>query len=209
MTGHRRVWAALEGLVADGTVAAVAMPQLIARGREEWPGQIWDTVAQLAFDEEAALAGWLHSVLAENPPGQPLNGLWFGLFMPARPDGCCHALYVGGTAHRDDADAEMRWVGSLSWLPEVSTAPLAALAALPTGLDEEDAPNEEQPAVLAAVWLLPIAYAALLVRNVVPALARSGWAEPEVEVAVGYDSGDLLRVGVIASSGFTPARLPG
>lgn len=197
------VWALIKDLVAAGTPAAVAMPQVIALCRAVWPGEVWDKAAALRFDEEARLASWLQGVLTSHPPERPLDGLWFGLYLPIGPGGACHGLYVGGIFQRGEAGDELEWVYRLSWRPEADLAPLPTLAAIPTG--DEEVPPSEEAAILGAGWALPLAYAALLVRKVVSALPVADWAAPEVEVAVGHDSGDMLRIGALTRAGFVPA----
>lgn len=176
--------------VADG-VAAVLRTCTIVH-----PDQRWDRFESLdVASDHDLLRRWLLRACTESAPGPEITGLWFGLFNPVAEDSrvTCD-MYISGSPYDPDDDD---WRCSVAWKPDGAHARSLVLSQLysiayPAGGD----------AFADAEWALGLAYAALVVRQLVVdhGDAVLGTA-PQRVITVGFDSGDLILIGAIGPEG--------
>ena len=153
--------------------------------------QVLDVAAEIQ-----RLESWLHSVLVQSPPQQALRGLRFGLFHPevaGRPS--CDLYLAGSRAFDEDSDV---WARDPVYL--AATNPHSQVLDELSLIALDDHFAEHGPVVHLCLWFALLAVAELCRRNSAvlgPPGRRRG-------VAVGFDGGDLITVGVFAKSRFSP-----
>lgn len=112
-------------------------------------------------------------------------------------------MYVCGTTKRDGNDRSLQWLDDLDWVPHAPGLPLRGIEAPHAMVGDGAATAADDEAALVAGWILPLAAAAALVRQALPRLNLTpGWAASEIEVVVGHDFGDVLRVGLLGEGGW-------
>ncbi len=180
---------------------ADAMQRLIDWCAAQRAHDDWKRLSSLDFAAELKrLERWLDNVLTTEPPASSVTGIFFGLFNPQYSDneGTVADIYVAGGIYGDND-----WLSEVSqnWWPDGRYAHSQLLAQVyriayesPSGL----ANDMEYPVVLgfgvfATKWLCQATKAKLFGRR-----------SESFHVAVGFDSGDVLTLGELSTSGLTP-----
>lgn len=188
-----------EHTVQDGMFRII---DLCSRAR---PNPDWERFKALDFEADVGrLRDWLEAALSDEPPPDDVDGLWFGLFNPIRGEEATADMYASGGVE-DPEDRERGFPYELTWTPEAADATSEALDAIYKiayrgGIDDEGwteglGNDAEHP--------LCLSYGCLAVRWLVTSLPSDllvGAAE-ERAIEVGYDSGDLLRIGTVDRHG--------
>jgi hypothetical protein len=151
-----------------------------------------------ALDWEGDLRGslaWFANLLHSKPPGEDVNGLWFGLFRPVRGDETLTDFYVSGSRVAPEQD----WPSSSDgYWPEgrYRESPVLAHAARLEPEDDGD-----------LAWLIDYGVGLLHLRGTVLHLLQevpiATWLgeTPERYVALGHDSGEHETVARVTSDG--------
>lgn len=159
-------------------------------------------------DDIHHLRAWLTDVLTTEPPSDDIRAFFFGLYEPYLDDGlpACQ-FYVSGSARYDPDDRACEWAvwEEDSYTPQKRYADSPVLTQLYRLVK---APDEETSLLRyetdEAEFILNLGYVMLVVkdfcRSVAPELFL-GRAN-ERAIAMGYDSGDLIPIGVMKRQGF-------
>src|SRR6478752_9134646 len=82
------------------------------------PHRDWDRLRGLDFEDLGPLREWIEVPLVNEPPDDPLRGLWFGIFNPVYGDGPTADFYISGTDRFDPDPDSNEWAGGPAWWPE-------------------------------------------------------------------------------------------
>jgi hypothetical protein len=172
------------------------------------PHPDWDKFRQIPYDEQDELQEWLETVFTEEPPDFVLAGLWFGIFQATSEGKTFADMYVSGTSEYSDDEPDMDWASDPDYIPECCDADSQTLNDIyRIAYRSKDGLRNE------AEYALCLAYGAFVVKRILsginPELIVTD--NPQVGVAVGFDSGDYIRVGYITPNGLhirPPVDLP-
>lgn len=178
---------------------SAAMANLIQKCTAARPHADWDQLANVRYGELDAALAWLQRPFVDEPHDGILQSLWVGVFNPVRNGSTVADMYVCGSERRASAD-DCDWAVSPEWWPDERYAHSRQLEAIyeiayrPGGLGND------------AEYPLCLGYAAFTVTT---SLAQ---VEPRVilqdseylDVAVGFDSGDMILLGRLDDYGFEP-----
>lgn len=196
---------------AFARIAAAVLPEL--------PTEIRELVhtADVRIDAEM-LREQLLTTLRDEPPGEEINGLCFGLVEAAGNDAASEddeadtegsganpevTLYVCGSARFDPAEPD--WPCDPEWWPESRYFALPIFKALS---DAAAACDGDTAWLVSAGLIEPLSIVLVgdVCRNIAPATLLGG--APFRGIGSGFDSGDLRDVGVVTQEGFaSPALL--
>jgi hypothetical protein len=205
-----QIYRLLQQLIHQGGSVAGQMAKLLAEFEPSLPAKELNALRSLDYESElSALTARLQSGIDAAPPPKMPGGIYFGLFLPGREDGSIVAdFYLATTDENDPADAECHWVSSLDYFPpdaQAQSQVLEHIYRLLPGLPEEVRTTAED--------VLCLGYTGFVVAHILNAPGFRAWCEDGrvISVAVGWDSGDLLRIGELTAEGFRapePAKKP-
>lgn len=164
---------------------------------------IWAQIAAIEIGQELVAARrWIPQVLAHEPCGFPIRGIYFGLgeFQSEQIESA--DLYLGFFGQCDRTDRECQWLWQApSFYPENARLRSTTLEA--GGLLCKQARKQSGLSSNAYICF-SVGFATLLLREILNAeLFRSlGVSEP-VGIVTGFDSGDLVRLGTLSSDGLS------
>ena len=155
----------------------------------------WARLAELDFGGDLTrVRTWFAQLITEDPPGDEITGLWFGVFNPVgAEEPMLTDVYVTGAVY---AGRDHDWTCDPTWAPGRRYARSHALAEVGriAYADRPDALGND------AEYPVCLAYAALAARDVTRDLAESLGRVPRV-IAVGFDAGDVLCLGALDARG--------
>ena len=183
-----------------GTPLADAWEQVV----QHIAGIVGDDVALklcgLPISEDGQrLKAWLQNILDAAPPPRGVRGLRFGLFHPdleGRPS--CDLYLVGFPAFEAEGDT---W--ATDWIYQAPASPQSRVLDELYLISAEDRFEGEAVVVHLGLWYALLAIAELCRRH--SAVLRGSAARRGV--AVGFDDGELITVGVHSQPGFAPQSL--
>lgn len=186
----------VEELAAEHGIAE-SMNSIIDACSRAHPHPDWEEFRQLPYEDLTPLNKWIEMPFRFDPPLEPVRGLWFGLFNPIRGTTPTADVYVSGSKCFDADDACCEWACDTVWWPENRYAESALLDAIykiayrPGGLKND------------AEYPLCLGYGAFAIRSLLNRIASKLILESvgPVGVAVGFDSGDCLRLGRFTEQG--------
>jgi len=200
----------IQHFIHQGGSVAGQMAKLLAEFEPLLPAKELNALRSLDYESElSALTARLQSGIDAAPPPKAPGGIYFGLFLPGRADGSIVAdFYLATTDENDPADAECHWVSSLDYFPSDAQAQsevLERICRLLPGMPEDVRNTAED--------VLCLGYTGFVVAQVLNAPCFRAWCEDGrvIPVAVGWDSGDLLRIGELTAEGLRapePAKKP-
>ena len=174
------------------------MARLIDVCEAAQPHRDWAKLRALPYADLSPLAAWIQRPFLNDPPAEPLRGLWFGLFNPYTSDDEPSAdIYVCGSQRFDPNPDSYDWAVDPYWWPEDRYARSTVLAEIyriayrKKGLEND------------AEYPLCLGYGAFAVRELL------GMIDPklllgksdELGIAVGFDSGDFILLGRLTAAG--------
>jgi hypothetical protein len=208
------------GAAIDRMLAARALPDVAAAMREaialceqDYPHPDWARLRVLDFAGEIpALRAWFERTLATYAPATPLRGLYFALSHPAGADDePTLDLDLVGTEAYDPADADMQWLFSRHYMPDVSAGSkvLGQLYSISYNA-ASGRPLGVEPLGNDAEWALGLTFAILAGRAIVDGRRSTELATDvdRIGVAAGWGEGDLLPIGELTKDGFVAASPP-
>ena len=197
------------GELARRRPVAESMAALIDQCEVARPHPDWAKLRALPYADLSPLLEWVREPFRGEPPGCPLQGLWFGLFNPC-PDGRTPVadIYVCGSERFDPDPHDNGWAVGPDWWPDARYADSAVLAGIYRVAHRQGARVAERKGCLGndAEYPLCLGYGAFAVRELLGQVEPSlllGRSE-SLGVAVGFDSGDFVLVGRLVSDGLVP-----
>jgi hypothetical protein len=201
---YSAIFAKIQELVASDRAVSECMAEIVTICSHDVPHVDWPRFSALDYDRDvASLASWVAGVFQRHPAPFPIQGLWFGLCNPSENDKVWADIYVGSVAQyeADDEGLSWLWKGKRHY-PKDAYAHSASLRSIyQIGYDGGEGLGND------AEWPLCLAFGAFAVRSLLRGkttqLVES--TAPRVGVVVGFDSGDMLKVGELTDNGFVTA----
>ena len=193
------VFAKIQELVASERLPSACMSEIISICSRDFPHADWSRLSTLDYDGDvASLSPWIAGVFKREPAPFPIQGLWFGLKNPTKNSKVWADMYVGSLAQYAPDDEELGWLwkGERHY-PDDSYAHSSSLRSIYEIAYDGSLGND-------AEWPLCLAFAALAVRSLLRGQTTKLVAStsPRIGVAVGFDSGDMLKIGELTDTGF-------
>jgi hypothetical protein len=203
---YRAFYRLLAAEVRASTDVGQSMQTLLAWGDQRIPHPSWAALGKLDCSVESAGMGkWLTRVLRRAPCPFPVRAIYFGLGERATRDGVEFAdLYFGLLGHYEPADKACEWLWrNPRHYPDNAYLGSATLKAAGVICNEDEVTGLGTSGHVA----FALAFAALLLRASLDGAIHQllGAVEP-VGVVVGFDSGDLFRLGELHRHGFEPTQ---
>ncbi|MCS4236027.1 hypothetical protein [Stenotrophomonas sp. BIGb0135] len=203
---YRAFYRLLAAEVRASTDVGQSMRTLLAWGDQRSPHPSWAVLKELDCSVESAGVGkWLTRVLRRAPCPFPVRAIYFGLGERATRDGVEFAdLYFGLLGHYEPADKACEWLWrNPRHYPDKAYLGSATLKAAGVICNEDEVTGLGTPGHI----VFALSFATLLLRASLDGSIYQllGAVEP-VGVVVGFDSGDLFRLGELHSDGFRPTK---
>lgn len=186
------------------------MGAVIDRCERDLPHGDWRRLKSLDWEAGADDIGrWALEAVERQPPPGPINGLWFGLVTLGNPGGTMTRtdVYLAGTPQYDPDDG--RWVFSINYFPDdkkyARSSVLRDIIAIAWGsLDASAWPAvKDEKLGMDAEWALTLAFTASAIRTRLnPSILSLLQAEDRIGVMVGFDSGDMVKLGELTPTGW-------
>ncbi|HOC38907.1 MAG TPA: hypothetical protein PKJ77_06500 [Thermodesulfobacteriota bacterium] len=194
-------------LVNVGMPVSTGMASIIDACEIYFPHNDWEKFRHLEYDDISGLSTWITFILKHDPVPAETRGLWFGIFNASHGGRQVTAdFYVSGSRVFSAADAYCEWARDAFYLPSGRLAHSDILDAIYRIAYESTEGLRDT-----AEYSLCLAYGGLAVKQLLLQLDHGlilGNAL-ELGVAVGFDEGDCIVLGVIDHMGFAPAGEPG
>ena len=198
---HSAIFAKIQELVASDHSASACMGEVIAICSRNVSHPDWSRLYALDYDGDvASLTSWIARVFERQPAPFPIQGLWFGLCNPTAHGKVWADMYVGSLAQYAPDDEELGWLwkGERHY-PEDAYAHSASLKSIyEIGYSGDSGLGND------AEWPLCLAFGAFAVRSLLRGQSTQLVAStaPRIGVAVGFDSGDMLKIGELTDRDF-------
>lgn len=200
---HSAIFAKIEELSASDQSASACMGEIISMCSHDVPHTDWPRLAALDYDGDvASLTPWIPRIFASQPAPFPIQGLWIGLCNPCAEDKVWADMYVGSMSEYEPDDEGLNWLSSgQHHYPKDAYANSPSLRTI-----YEIAYDRAGGLGNNAEWPLCLAFGVFTIRSLLrghaPQLVASTAAR--IGVAVGFDSGDMLKLGELTDRGFVP-----
>ncbi|HVU87017.1 MAG TPA: hypothetical protein VHD36_06835 [Pirellulales bacterium] len=165
------------------------------------PHADWSRFSELDYNGDvAALRSWIPRVFKNRPAPFSIQGLWIGLCNPCKGDMVWADMYVGAVSQYVPEDPELGWLwtGQRHYPKEAfaDSSSLRAIYEIAYGTDFGLGNDAE--------WPLCLAFGALAARSLLrdQTTRLVDPTAPQIGVVVGFDSGDMLKLGELTSTGF-------
>ena len=184
----------LNRLIRERVPMRTGMDAVIEQVSRTLPHKDWDRLRAIAWEKEVArIAACLVVTLVQDPAPFPIRGLWFGLCnVTYGDDPMSMDLFLGAMAECDPADEGCQWIfGRERYFPPKGYLRSNVLAEVYAIANEEGGLGND------AEYPVCLAFAGLAVMN----MTRQVWMERVLDMkvpvglAVGFDGGDVIRVG--------------
>lgn len=198
---HSAIFAKIQELVASDRAVSACMGEIVTICSRDVPHADWPRLSALDYDRDvASLTSWIAGVFERQPAPFPIQGLWIGLCNPSENGKVWADMYVGSVVQyaADDEELSWLWKGERHY-PEDAYAHSASLRSIyQIGYDGGGGLGNN------AEWPLCLAFGAFAVRSLLRGKTTRLVAStaPRIGVAVGFDSGDMLKVGELTNKGF-------
>jgi hypothetical protein len=162
------------------------------------PHDDWDRLRAIDYGVHVDdLRAWVKSVLRDEPPAGPIEGLWFGLFNPVAGGQTSFDVRFAGTATYDSSDEDWLWTSKQTYRPSGSAGSRALRDVYRIAYSSPDALGNS------AEWPLGLAFVGLAARSILSGAIKSMLGSaPVIGVAVGFDDGDMFKVGELGDDGW-------
>ena len=198
---HSVIFERIEQLVASGDSASTCMGEIIDICSRDVPHADWSRLSTLDYDSDVkSLSNWIAGVFERSPAPFPIQGLWFGLCNPTEGDNVWADMYVGALGQYAPDDEELNWLfGSKLHYPNNAYANSTSLRSI-----YEIAYSGTGGLGNDAEWPLCLAFSVISVRSLLRGRSTDlvGSSAPRIGVVVGFDDGDLLKIGELTVNGF-------
>ncbi|MGZ5530004.1 MAG: hypothetical protein ACXWJB_15115, partial [Limisphaerales bacterium] len=170
------------------------MGEVIALCSRDVPHADWSRLSTLDYDGDvASLTSWIGGVFEKAPAPFPIQGLWFGLCNPTDGGAVWADMYVGSLAQYTAEDERLGWLwkGERHYPNDAYAHSTSLRRIYEIGYNGDGGLGND------AEWPLCLAFGAFAVRSLLRGKSTRLVASsaPRIGVAVGFDSGDMLKVG--------------
>jgi hypothetical protein len=195
------IFAKIEELSASDRSVSACMIEIINICSRNVPHSDWSRLSALDYDGDVAtLASWISGVFERKPAPFSIQGLWFGLCNLGNAEKEWADMYVGAVSQYEPDDEELNWLrAERRHYPEDAYANSVSLRSIcEIGYGRTDGLGNS------AEWPLCLAFGAFSVRTLlrVQTTRLVASTAPRVGVAVGFDGGDMLKLGELTDNGF-------
>lgn len=199
---HSAIFEKIQELVTSDRSVSTCMDEIIAMCSCDVPHADWSRLSALDYDGDvASLSSWVGEVFEREPALFTIQGLWFGVCNPTYRGEVWADMHVAalGQYAPDDEELGWLWEEGKRHYPDNAYAHSSSLRSIyEIGYDAADSLGND------AQWPLCLAFAAFsahsLLRGQTTRLVAS--SAPRIGVAVGFDGGDMLKIGELTESGF-------
>ncbi|MDB5352313.1 MAG: hypothetical protein JWN86_3560 [Planctomycetota bacterium] len=198
---HSAIFDKIKELVASDRSVGASMREIVALCSRDVPHSDWSRLSALDYDGDvASLTSWIAGVFGSQPAPFPIQGLWIGLCNPSEDGDISADMYVGSLSEYASDDPELGWLweGDRHY-PEDALAHSASLRSIyEIGYRGEGGLGND------AEWPLCLAFSAFAVRSLLQGQSTRLVASsaPRIGVVVGFDGGDMLKIGELTDKGF-------
>ncbi|HEY2838739.1 MAG TPA: hypothetical protein VGJ26_06310 [Pirellulales bacterium] len=199
-----KIFAKIEELAASEQTVNARMCEIIRLCSRDVQHADWAELSALDYDADvASLALWIQGVFERNPAPFPIQGLWIGLFNPCAGRKVWADMYVGALSQYTPDDDGHRWLweGQSHYPPNADANSTSLRRIYEIGYDRTDGLGNtaEEP--------LCLAFGVFAVQQLLRGQSTRlvGSTAPRIGVVVGFDSGDMLKLGELTDNGFVDA----
>lgn len=198
---HSAIFAKIHELVASDSSASACMSEIIAFCSRDVPHIDWSRLSALDYDGDvASLTSWIAGVFERLPAPFPIQGLWFGLCNPTDDGKVWADMYVGSVAQyaADDEELGWLWKGEHHYPDDAYAHSTSLRSIYEIGYTGDSGLGND------AEWPLGLAFGAFAARSLLRGQSARLVASSakRIGVAVGFDSGDMLKIGELTERGF-------
>jgi len=203
-------YAYIQYLIQNKVTVDRGMASIVGICRRLYPHSVWDAIAKLDYQADlTALSAWLTNLLSTEPPQKKIKAYYFGLYTESADEGSYCRLYLCGTEQFDPDDDSGDWACSPAYWPKKRYADSQVLRSISRLLRENSKTPEDHSNYIQADYLLCLGYATLatmyLAQTIQPELwlvAPSGNNISSRAIAVGFDEGNILHIGMVTRQGW-------
>lgn len=198
---HSAIFAKIQELAASDKSTSACMGEVITMCSRDVPHADWSQLLALDYDADvASLSSWIGGVFQRRPAPFPIQGLWFGICNPTASGKVWADMYVGSVSKYAPDDDELGWLweGECHY-PDDAYAHAASLRSI-----YEIGYSDDGGLANDAEWPLCLAFGAFAARSLLrdQSTRLVGSTAPRIGVAIGFDSGDMLKIGELTEKGF-------
>ena len=198
---HSAIFAKIQELVASDRSVSACMSEIISICSRDVPHADWSELSALDYDGDvASLTSWIAGVFQRQPAPFPIRGLWIGLCNPTEDGKVWADMYVGSVAQYAADDEELGWLWkSERHYPDDAYAHSVSLRRIyEIGYGGDGGLGND------AEWPLCLAFGAFAARSLLRGQSTRLVASTalRIGVAVGFDSGDMLKIGELTDREF-------
>jgi hypothetical protein len=197
---HSAVFTAIRTLVASDLGVEECMDRVISLCSQMVHHPDWEAFRSIDYAADVARRQhWIAETVQDDPPTEPIAGLWFGYFNPVNGGRTSADIRFAGTTAYDPSDDQLLWTAQATYFPVGSAARSAALHQL-----YRHAYSSGAGLGNTAEWPLGLAFVAVATRALLTADILGAFPVPpeRLGVAAGFDGGDMLKLGELTEAGF-------
>lgn len=199
-----RVYGTIKTQLQEAATISEGVNAVIDACEEQRAHKDWKKLRKLDFDADAAKrSAWLPQAIARHPPRWSVSGIWFGLHNPIYRGRPTADIRVAGAFLYDDFDDNLVWASKAKYRPTPDAAKSSVLNSIyKIAYRTDDSLKND------AEYSLCLAYGSLLAQSllipdILPLLAPPSG---QIGAAVGFDSGDFIRLGILSEDGLAPPK---
>jgi hypothetical protein len=202
---HDAIFAKIEQLTAADLPVGGCMKEAIQLCSFDVPHASWPELSAIDYDGDlASLGPWIPGVFEKQPAPFQIKALWIGLCNPSSAGGVWADMYVAAMGEYESGDDSFGWLWkNPSHLRHLRHYPKNAYAHSSSLRRIYEIAYRSGGLANDAEWPLCLAFGAFAAR----ALLRStdvkliGSIADRIGVVVGFDGGDMLKVGELNARG--------
>jgi hypothetical protein len=198
---HSAIFDTIQKLAASDSSVSARMREVISACERDIPHHDWSLLSSLDYDKDVlSLTAWIPSVFKKQPAPFQIKGLWILLCNPCTSkDNVWADMYVGSMSQYASDAEELYWFqDSECHYPENAYAKSSSLRSIyKIGYADRSGLGND------AEWPLCLAFGVFAVHSLLRCQSPSlvGSTASRIGVVVGFDSGDMLRIGELTESG--------
>jgi hypothetical protein len=197
---HSAIFAKIEELTVADLPAGDCMKEVIRLCSSDIPHASWSELSAIKYDEDVvSLASWIPDTFEKQPAPFQIKALWIGICNPSDGDNVWADMYVAAMGEYDSEDDELNWLWKdprhypkkKSYAQSSSLSRIYEIGYASGGLG------------INAEWPLCLAFGAFAARALLRGTGTKmiGSVAESIGVVVGFDDGDMLKVGEVTTSG--------